>query len=167
MAKRTAPTMDIVHNGDNIYSQGIDPTLALGDMDRNHKCCSSLHLVTEFTPRHPYAGGISISLLFWALTKACPFKKLLGESKLDAKPWDVASCQIDPRAIVGRSLQEVIRPWIAIRQRWYRLYPWTEFAWHYLAEFTGWISPIVQEIAEQAGGGVNAGIHEKICFEST
>jgi len=46
--------MDIRHNGMNIYSQGHWPTLALGDMDADHKCgFKACTLFTSFTRAAP------------------------------------------------------------------------------------------------------------------
>jgi 2-isopropylmalate synthase len=143
--------MDIVTMAMNIYSQGIDPTLALGDMDRIISVVQACTLL-QVHPRHPYAGELVFTAFSGSHQDA--IKKCLA-NQTDDKPWDVAYLPIDPRD-VGRSYQEVIRVnsqsgkggiAYTLEQEFGLALPrWLQ------VEF----SPIVQKFAEQAGGVVNA-----------
>jgi 2-isopropylmalate synthase len=135
----------------NIYSQGIDPKLALGDMDRIISVVQACTLL-QVHPRHPYAGELVFTAFSGSHQDA--IKKCLA-NQTDDKPWDVAYLPIDPRD-VGRSYQEVIRVnsqsgkggiAYTLEQEFGLALPrWLQ------VEF----SPIVQKFAEQAGGVVNA-----------
>ncbi|AWY00576.1 2-isopropylmalate synthase [Marinomonas primoryensis] len=143
--------MDIVTMAMNIYSQGIDPKLALGDMDRIISVVQACTLL-QVHPRHPYAGELVFTAFSGSHQDA--IKKCLA-NQTDDKPWDVAYLPIDPRD-VGRSYQEVIRVnsqsgkggiAYTLEQEFGLALPrWLQ------VEF----SPIVQKFAEQAGGVVNA-----------
>lgn len=96
--------MDIVTMAMNLYSQGIDPELALGHMDE------IIQTVRECTqlpvhPRHPYAGELVFTAFSGSHQDA--IKKCLARRE-EAQPWEVAYLPIDP-ADIGRSYQEVIR----------------------------------------------------------
>jgi len=96
--------MDIVTMAMNLYSQGVDPCLNLGQMD------DIIQTVRECTrlpvhPRHPYAGELVFTAFSGSHQDA--IKKCLARRE-DSKPWEVAYLPIDP-ADIGRSYQEVIR----------------------------------------------------------
>ena len=96
--------MDIITMAMNLYSQGVDPQLQLGQMDE------ILQTVRECTqlpvhPRHPYAGELVFTAFSGSHQDA--IKKCLAKRD-DSAPWEVAYLPIDPRDI-GRSYQEVIR----------------------------------------------------------
>jgi 2-isopropylmalate synthase len=96
--------MDIVTMAMNLYSQGIDPQLSLGQMDE------IIHTVKECTnlpvhPRHPYAGELVFTAFSGSHQDA--IKKCLARREED-RAWEVAYLPIDP-ADIGRSYQEVIR----------------------------------------------------------
>ncbi|NVK73629.1 MAG: 2-isopropylmalate synthase [Oceanospirillaceae bacterium] len=143
--------MDIVTMAMNIYSQGIDPELALGDMDRIISVVQACTLL-QVHPRHPYAGELVFTAFSGSHQDA--IKKCLA-NQTDDKPWDVAYLPIDPRD-VGRSYQEVIRVnsqsgkggvAYTLEQEYGLALPrWLQ------VEF----SPIVQQFAENDGGVVNA-----------
>ena len=96
--------MDIITMAMNLYSQGVDPELQLGNMDeiiRTTRECTQLPV----HPRHPYAGELVFTAFSGSHQDA--IKKCL--SRRDEKaPWEVAYLPIDP-ADIGRSYQEVIR----------------------------------------------------------
>ena len=101
--ERTGNT-DIVTMAMNLYSQGIDPGMALGHMDE------IIQTVRECTrlpvhPRHPYAGELVFTAFSGSHQDA--IKKCLARRD-EAAPWEVAYLPIDP-ADIGRSYQEVIR----------------------------------------------------------
>ncbi|WP_417536996.1 2-isopropylmalate synthase [Marinomonas sp.] len=143
--------MDIVTMAMNIYSQGIDPELALGDMDRIISVVQACTLL-QVHPRHPYAGELVFTAFSGSHQDA--IKKCLA-NQTDDKPWDVAYLPIDPRD-VGRSYQEVIRVnsqsgkggvAYTLEQEYGLALPrWLQ------VEF----SPIVQQFAEKDGGVVDA-----------
>ena len=143
--------MDVVTMAMNIYSQGIDPELALGDMDRIISVVQACTLL-QVHPRHPYAGELVFTAFSGSHQDA--IKKCLA-NQTDDKPWDVAYLPIDPRD-VGRSYQEVIRVnsqsgkggvAYTLEQEYGLALPrWLQ------VEF----SPIVQKFAEQDGGVVDA-----------
>ncbi|RBP84844.1 2-isopropylmalate synthase [Marinomonas rhizomae] len=152
--------MDVVTMAMNIYSQGIDPELALGDMDRIISVVQACTLL-QVHPRHPYAGELVFTAFSGSHQDA--IKKCLA-NQTDDKPWDVAYLPIDPRD-VGRSYQEVIRVnsqsgkggvAYTLEQEYGLALPrWLQ------VEF----SPIVQQYAEKDGGVVNAESMKEL-FES-
>ncbi len=96
--------MDIVTLGMNLYSQGIDPRLDLGNPDE------IIQVVTECTgmapsPRHPWVGELVYTAFSGSHQDA--IRKSLKRQQ-DGEPWQVAYLPIDPRDI-GRSYQAVIR----------------------------------------------------------
>ena len=96
--------MDIVTMAMNLYSQGVDPHLHLGQMDeiiQTVKECTQLPV----HPRHPYAGELVFTAFSGSHQDA--IKKCLARRE-GSKPWEVAYLPIDP-ADIGRSYQEVIR----------------------------------------------------------
>ncbi len=143
--------MDVVTMAMNMYSQGIDPELALGDMDRIISVVQACTLLPVH-PRHAYAGELVFTAFSGSHQDA--IKKCLA-NQTDDKPWDVAYLPIDPRD-VGRSYQEVIRVnsqsgkggvAYTLEQEYGLALPrWLQ------VEF----SPMVQQFAEQDGGVVNA-----------
>lgn len=99
--------MDIVTMAMNMYSQGVDPQLSLGQMDeilRTSKECTQLPV----HPRHPYAGELVFTAFSGSHQDA--IKKCLAKRDANGgnEPWEVAYLPIDP-ADIGRSYQEVIR----------------------------------------------------------
>lgn len=96
--------MDIITMAMNLYSQGVDPKLSLGQMDeimQTSKECTQLPI----HPRHPYAGELVFTAFSGSHQDA--IKKCLAKRD-ESEPWDVAYLPIDPEDI-GRSYQEVIR----------------------------------------------------------
>ena len=96
--------MDVVTLAMNLYSQGIDPKLALANMDEIVNCvkqCTNMPV----HPRHPYAGELVFTAFSGSHQDA--IKKCLSRRNED-ETWDVAYLPIDPGDL-GRSYQEVIR----------------------------------------------------------
>ncbi|MEH6515664.1 MAG: 2-isopropylmalate synthase [Halioglobus sp.] len=97
--------MDIITMAMNLYSQGVDPRLELGQMDeiiQTVKECT--HLPVH--PRHPYAGELVFTAFSGSHQDA--IKKCLARRTSELEPWEVAYLPIDP-ADIGRSYQQVIR----------------------------------------------------------
>ncbi len=153
--------MCIVTMAMNMYSQGVDPKLQLGNMDR---IVSVVQSCTQLPvhPRHPYAGELVFTAFSGSHQDA--IKKCL-DNQTDDKPWDVAYLPIDPRD-VGRSYQEVIRVnsqsgkggiAYSLEQEYGLALPrWLQ------VEF----SPIIQNFAEKDGGVVTTESMKQL-FEST
>lgn len=96
--------MDIITMAMNLYSQGIDPELALANMDEIVNCykqCTNMPI----HPRHPYAGELVFTAFSGSHQDA--IKKCLSRRD-DDDLWNVAYLPIDPSDL-GRSYQEVIR----------------------------------------------------------
>ncbi|MCZ2720342.1 2-isopropylmalate synthase [Marinomonas sp. 15G1-11] len=153
--------MCIVTMAMNMYSQGVDPQLQLGNMDR---IVSVVQSCTQLPvhPRHPYAGELVFTAFSGSHQDA--IKKCL-DNQTDDKPWDVAYLPIDPRD-VGRSYQEVIRVnsqsgkggiAYSLEQEYGLSLPrWLQ------VEF----SPIIQKFAEEDGGVITTESMKSL-FEST
>jgi 2-isopropylmalate synthase len=101
--------VDVVTLALNLFSQGIDPGLAVHDIDalvRVAEHCNRLPV----HPRHPYAGTLVYTAFSGSHQDA--IKKGLEarrrESGGTTAPWDVPYLPIDP-ADVGRTYEAVIR----------------------------------------------------------
>lgn len=153
--------MDVVTMAMNMYSQGVDPELQLGDMDR---IVSVVKAVTNLPvhPRHAYAGELVFTAFSGSHQDA--INKCLANQTAD-KPWDVAYLPIDPRDL-GRTYQEVIR---VNSQSGKGGVAYTLEQEHGLA-LPRWLqvefSPVVQVFAEQDGGVVNGDTMKQL-FEET
>ncbi|OUR64044.1 2-isopropylmalate synthase, partial [Marinomonas sp. 42_23_T18] len=153
--------MDVVTMAMNMYSQGVDPELQLGDMDR---IVSVVKSVTNLPvhPRHAYAGELVFTAFSGSHQDA--INKCLA-NQTDDKPWDVAYLPIDPRDL-GRTYQEVIR---VNSQSGKGGVAYTLEQEHGLA-LPRWLqvefSPVVQSFAEQDGGVVNGDTMKQL-FEDT
>ncbi len=151
--------MDLVTMAMNLYSQGIDPCLKLGQMDeiiRVVKACTQIDL----HPRHPYAGELVFTAFSGSHQDA--IRKCLAKRK-DDQPWAVAYLPIDP-ADLGRSYQEVIRinsqsgkggvAWVLENEAGYQLPRWLQIDF----------SPVIQREAERSetevAGGTIVGLFE-------
>ncbi|QUM87042.1 MULTISPECIES: 2-isopropylmalate synthase [unclassified Moritella] len=96
--------MDIITMAMNLYSQGIDPKLNLGDID------NVITTITECTklpvhPRHPYVGELVYTAFSGSHQDA--IKKCLDRRKPE-DIWNVAYLPIDPTDL-NRTLKHVIR----------------------------------------------------------
>ncbi|WP_067218659.1 2-isopropylmalate synthase [Marinomonas gallaica] len=153
--------MDVVTIAMNMYSQGVDPKLSLGDMDR---IVSVVQSCTQLPvhPRHPYAGELVFTAFSGSHQDA--IKKCLA-NQTDDKAWDVAYLPIDPMD-VGRSYQEVIRVnsqsgkggvAFALEQEYGLALPrWLQVE----------LSPIVQRFSEEDGGVVKSADMKRLFEES-
>lgn len=96
--------MDIITMAMNLYSQGIDPELRLGDID------NIIGTITECTqlpvhPRHPYVGELVYTAFSGSHQDA--IKKCL-DRRVPESTWNVAYLPIDPTDL-NRTLKHVIR----------------------------------------------------------
>jgi 2-isopropylmalate synthase len=98
--------MDIVTMAMNLYSQGIDPKLDLGDMSRIievYKRCTDMPV----HPRHPWAGDLVYAAFSGSHQDA--IRKSLAFHRDNGLPhWGVAYLPIDPKDL-GRRYEEVVR----------------------------------------------------------
>lgn len=153
--------MDVVTMAMNMYSQGIDPQLYLGDMDR---IVSTVKSVTQLPvhPRHAYAGELVFTAFSGSHQDA--INKCLA-NQTDDKPWDVAYLPIDPRDL-GRSYQEVIR----VNSQSGKGGVAYTLAQEYGISLPRWLqvefSPIIQKHAEEDGGVVNGSTMKKLFEDS-
>jgi len=106
--------VDLVTLGMNLFSQGIDPQVDIGDIDevrRTVEYCTNLPV----HPRHPYAGD----LVYTAFSGSHQDAIKKGLEDLDKKaaalgvdvgelPWEAPYLPIDPKD-VGRTYEAVIR----------------------------------------------------------
>ncbi|QFI39524.1 2-isopropylmalate synthase [Moritella marina ATCC 15381] len=96
--------MDIITMAMNLYSQGVDPKLQLGDID------NIITTISECTqlpvhPRHPYVGELVYTAFSGSHQDA--IKKCL-DRRVPESTWNVAYLPIDPTDL-NRTLQHVIR----------------------------------------------------------
>ncbi len=96
--------LDLVNVALNMYSQGVDPQLALGDIDeirRTVEHCNQLPV----HPRHPYAGDLVYTSFSGSHQDA--IRKAFA-ARRDGDVWSIPYLPIDPKDL-GRSYEAVIR----------------------------------------------------------
>ncbi|MEN3315213.1 MAG: 2-isopropylmalate synthase [Acidimicrobiaceae bacterium] len=97
--------VDLVTLAMNLFSQGVDPELDIGDID-------ALRRVAEYCnrlpvhPRHPYVGDLVYTAFSGSHQDA--IKKGIGGLADDYEHWEVPYLPVDPHH-VGRSYEAVIR----------------------------------------------------------
>lgn len=96
--------MDLVTMAMNLYSQGVDPGINLGDMAH---IIETVEFCTEISthPRHAYAGELVFTAFSGSHQDA--IRKCLARRQ-DGDAWNVAYLPIDPRDL-GRRYEEVVR----------------------------------------------------------
>jgi len=98
--------MDVITMAMNLYSQGIDPTLDLGNVLEIIEVVESCTEIAV-SPRHPWAGELVYTAFSGshqdAIRKSVAFHKTQNKTH-----WDVAYLPIDPRDI-GREYEAVVR----------------------------------------------------------
>ena len=97
--------MDLVTVGMNLYSQGIDPTIDLSDMERLmevYKECTDMPI----HPRHPWAGELVYTAFSGSHQDA--IRKGLAHYREHGGYWNVPYLPIDPGDL-GRRYEEVVR----------------------------------------------------------
>jgi 2-isopropylmalate synthase len=98
--------VDVVTLALNLYSQGIDPGLGVGDINevvRTVEYCNQLPI----HPRHPYAGELVFTAFSGSHQDAIK-KGFAAMEKSNSGLWEVPYLPIDPKD-VGRDYQAVIR----------------------------------------------------------
>lgn len=98
--------MDVITMAMNLYSQGIDPKLDLGDVLEIIEVVESCTEIAV-SPRHPWAGELVYTAFSGSHQDA--IRKSVAYHKTHSKThWDVAYLPIDPRDI-GREYEAVVR----------------------------------------------------------
>ena len=97
--------VDVVTLALNLFSQGIDPELDLGDIDALRRVAEHATRLPVH-PRHPYAGELVYTAFSGSHQDA--IKKGLDALAADYDVWDVPYLPIDPKH-VGRTYEAVIR----------------------------------------------------------
>src|SRR5579884_4151500 len=97
--------VDVITLALNLFSQGVDPTLDISDIDE-------LRRVTEYCnrlpvhPRHPYVGDLVYTAFSGSHQDA--IKKGMAALPPDYHTWEVPYLPIDPKH-VGRTYEAIIR----------------------------------------------------------
>ena len=98
--------VDVVNLALNMYSQGIDPGIGVGDIDEVKQAveyCNQLPV----HPRHPYAGELVFTAFSGSHQDAIK-KGFAALEKSNTGIWEVPYLPIDPKDL-GRDYQAVIR----------------------------------------------------------
>jgi 2-isopropylmalate synthase len=98
--------VDIVTLALNLYSQGIDPGLALWDIDEVVRVAEHCNRIPVH-PRHPYAGEL-VYTAFSGSHQDAIRKGIAALERAESDLWEVPYLPIDPKDL-GRSYEEVIR----------------------------------------------------------
>ena len=90
----------------NLYSQGVDPELALWDIDEVVRVAEYCNRIPVH-PRHPYAGELVYTAFSGSHQDAIK-KGMAALERAESDHWEVPYLPIDPKD-VGRSYEAVIR----------------------------------------------------------
>jgi 2-isopropylmalate synthase len=97
--------VDIVTLAMNLFSQGIDPTLDFGDIEKVRRVAEYATRLPVH-PRHPYAGDLVYTAFSGSHQDA--IKKGMGAIGDDYPEWEVPYLPIDPRH-TGRTYEAIIQ----------------------------------------------------------
>ena len=97
--------VDVVTLALNLFSQGVDPKLDIGDIDALRRVAEHATRLPVH-PRHPYVGDLVYTAFSGSHQDA--IKKGLDALPADYTVWDVPYLPIDPKH-VGRTYEAVIR----------------------------------------------------------
>jgi 2-isopropylmalate synthase len=97
--------VDVVTIALNLFSQGVDPELAVGDIDHLRRVAEYANRLPVH-PRHPYVGDLVYTAFSGSHQDA--IKKGLAALGEDYDVWEVPYLPIDPKH-VGRTYEAVIR----------------------------------------------------------
>ena len=98
--------VDIVTLALNLYSQGVDPELALWDIDEVVRVAEHCNRIPVH-PRHPYAGELVYTAFSGSHQDAIK-KGIAALERAESDHWEVPYLPIDPKDL-GRSYEAVIR----------------------------------------------------------
>ncbi|MCL1848336.1 MAG: 2-isopropylmalate synthase [Clostridiales bacterium] len=97
---------DIITLALNLYTQGIHPGLAIGDIDRIRDACQRLNRC-PVSPRHPYVGEYVYTALSEAHREAIS-QAVSNRKRRRLERWNVPYLPLDP-SDVGRQYEPMIR----------------------------------------------------------
>jgi 2-isopropylmalate synthase len=97
--------VDVVNLAMNMFSQGVDPGLGIGDIDALRRVAEHCNRM-PVGPRHPYVGDLVYTSFSGSHQDA--IKKGMEALPPDYEVWEVPYLPIDPKH-VGRSYEAVIR----------------------------------------------------------
>jgi 2-isopropylmalate synthase len=97
--------VDVVNLAMNMFSQGVDPGLGIGDIDALRRVAEHCNRL-PVGPRHPYVGDLVYTSFSGSHQDA--IKKGMEALPPDYEVWEVPYLPIDPKH-VGRSYEAVIR----------------------------------------------------------
>ncbi|MCU1504045.1 MAG: leuA [Ilumatobacteraceae bacterium] len=97
--------LDVVNVAMNLFSQGVDPELDIGDIDAMRRVAEYCNRLPVH-PRHPYAGDLVYTSFSGSHQDA--IKKGFEALPADYTTWGVPYLPIDPKH-VGRTYEAVIR----------------------------------------------------------
>ncbi len=98
--------VDVVNLALNLYTQGVDPQLALWNIDEIAKVAEFCNRL-PIHPRHPYAGELVYTSFSGSHQDAIK-KGLAALDEAEDDHWEVPYLPIDPRDL-GRSYEAVVR----------------------------------------------------------
>jgi 2-isopropylmalate synthase len=98
--------VDVVNLALNLYSQGVDPELALWDIDRIIEVAEFCNRLPVHQ-RHPYAGTLVYTSFSGSHQDAIK-KGLAALAEAEDDTWEVPYLPIDPRDL-GRNYQAIVR----------------------------------------------------------
>lgn len=97
--------VDVVTLALNLFSQGVDPTLDFGDIDKVRRVAEHATRL-PIHPRHPYAGDLVYTAFSGSHQDA--IKKGMAAVGEDYDRWEVPYLPIDPKH-VGRTYEAIIQ----------------------------------------------------------
>ncbi len=97
--------VDLVTLALNLFSQGVDPGLDLGDIEKVRRVAEHATRMPVH-PRHPYAGDLVYTAFSGSHQDA--IKKGMAAIGADYEQWEVPYLPIDPKHI-GRTYEAIIR----------------------------------------------------------
>jgi 2-isopropylmalate synthase len=97
--------VDLVTLAMNLFSQGVDPALDFGDIERIRKVAEYATRLPVH-PRHPYAGDLVYTAFSGSHQDA--IKKGMAAIGRDYEQWEVPYLPIDPKHL-GRTYEAIIR----------------------------------------------------------
>ncbi len=98
--------VDVVNLALNLFSQGVDPTLDLSDIDKLREVAEYCNQLPVH-PRHPYAGDL-VHTAFSGSHQDAIKKGMAAMTRSNSELWEVPYLPIDPKDI-GRSYEAIIR----------------------------------------------------------
>ena len=144
--------VDILNIAYNLFSQGIDPGLRIGDIreivDVYERC-------TKMTVdmRHPYAGKLVFTAFSGSHQDAIN-KGLHAQEKRNDGMWEIPYLPIDP-ADIGREYEPLVRINSQSGKGGVAFVMETFYGWKLPKGMQAEFAPVIQKISEQQGGEIS------------